>query len=100
MLPWRTLTSAYTRRRRRGDMAERMLSFVDEPSEEHAGSMVLRAWLEGGRPDRLRVRILSTIGSEAAVPLAATTTDAVHAAVQSWLEDLRSRPDDVPVTPS
>jgi hypothetical protein len=80
-------------------MARRMLDVVDEPSEEHAGSMVLRAWLEGGKPDRLRVRILSTIGSEAATPLAVTTAEAVHAAVQSWLEDLRSRPDDVPVTP-
>lgn len=80
-------------------MARRMLFLVDEASEEHAGSMVLRAWLESGEPDRLRVRILSTIGAEAATPVAATTAEAVHAAVQRWLEDLRSRPGDVPVTP-
>jgi hypothetical protein len=61
--------------------------------------MVLRAWLEGGRPDCLRVRILSSIGADQATSLAATTPEAVHAAVQSWLEALRNRPDDVSVTP-
>jgi hypothetical protein len=61
--------------------------------------MVLRAWLEGGEPDRLRVRIFSTIGSHQAVPLAASTAGAVHAAVQDWLENLGARPDDVSVTP-
>lgn len=50
--------------------------------------MVLRAWLEGGKPDALRVRILSAIGSQQATPQAVTSTGAVHAAVQSWLEEL------------
>jgi hypothetical protein len=59
-----------------------------EPSEEHSGSLVLRAWLEGGKPDALRVRILSTIGSQQSTPQAVTSTGAVHAAVQSWLEKL------------
>lgn len=53
--------------------------------------MVLRAWLEGGKPDALRVRILSTIGSQQATPHAVTSTSAVHAAVQSWLEELREQ---------
>ena len=61
--------------------------------------MVLRAWLEGGRPEHLRVRILSSIGQDQGTPIAVTSTDAVHAAVQSWLEALRNRPDDVSVTP-
>lgn len=50
--------------------------------------MVLRAWLEGGKPDELRVRILSTIGSHQATPKAVRSAGAVHAAVQSWLEEL------------
>ncbi len=61
--------------------------------------MVLRAWLEGGRPDDLRVRILSSIGPNQATPVAVTTPAAVHEAVQRWLEELRNRPDDVSVTP-
>jgi hypothetical protein len=61
--------------------------------------MVLRAWLEGGRPDGLRVRILSTIGQNQATPVAVSSPEAVHAAVQKWLEELRNRPDDVSVTP-
>ena len=70
-----------------------------EVSEEHTGSMVMRAWLEGGHPDRLRVRIFSSIGSRHATPTAASSAQAVHAAVEAWLTQLRSRPDDVPVTP-
>jgi len=54
--------------------------------------MVLRAWLEGGEPDCLRVRILSTIGTNQAAPLAVTSVAAVHAAVQSWLEELGAGP--------
>ncbi|WP_199565681.1 hypothetical protein [Spongiactinospora rosea] len=72
--------------------------FAQSP-EERAGSMVLRAWLEGGRPDRLRVRILSSIGPDQSPPLAATSPEEVHAAVQNWLEQLWSGNDDVPVTP-
>lgn len=61
--------------------------------------MVMRAWLEGGRPDRLRVRIFSSIGSQQAPATAASSAGAVHAAVEDWLNKLQSRPDDVPVTP-
>lgn len=70
-----------------------------EASEEHTGSMVMRAWLEGGRPDRLRVRIFSSVGSRQAPAAAASSAGAVHAAVDEWLTKLQSRPDDVPVTP-
>jgi hypothetical protein len=54
--------------------------------------MVLRAWLEGGEPAALRVRILSTIGTDETTSVAVTSTAAVHAAVQSWLDELRSGP--------
>jgi hypothetical protein len=62
--------------------------------------MVLRAWLESGRTDCLRVRVLSSIGQDQAIPIAVTTPEAVLAAVQNWLEALRNWPDDVPVTSS
>ncbi len=70
-----------------------------DASEEHSGSMVLRAWLEGGHPDQLRVRIFSAVGSRQAPEIAASSAGAVHAAVDDWLTQLRTRPDDVPVTP-
>ncbi|MGW5720023.1 hypothetical protein ACWEVP_27915 [Amycolatopsis sp. NPDC003865] len=63
-----------------------------EAPEERSGSMVLRAWLEGGRPGELRVRILSTVGTAEAKPLAVTSAEAVLAAVQSWLDELGSGP--------
>lgn len=50
--------------------------------------MVIRAWLEGGNPQCLRVRVLSTIGQHQSAPLAVSSAEAVHAAVQSWLEKL------------
>jgi hypothetical protein len=54
--------------------------------------MVLRAWLEDGEPGALRVRILSTIGTQDAKPLAVSSPEAVHAAVQSWLDELGAGP--------
>ncbi|HEX6341171.1 hypothetical protein [Umezawaea sp.] len=71
---------------------------MDAP-EERTGSMIMRAWLEDGRPDRLRVRILSSVGSRQAPPTAVSSEHAVHAAVDDWLRTLRTRPDNVPVTP-
>ncbi len=71
----------------------------EDGPEEHSGSMVMRAWLEDGRPDRLRVRIFSAIGSRQAPPTAASTATAVHEAVDDWLTRLCDRPDDVRVTP-
>ncbi|GAB3744209.1 hypothetical protein GCM10027598_78380 [Amycolatopsis oliviviridis] len=50
--------------------------------------MVLRAWLEGGKPEALRVRVIFTIGTDEARSLVVTSPEAVHAAVQNWLEDL------------
>ena len=61
--------------------------------------MVLRAWLEGGTADGLRVRVMASIGADQATTFAVSTSEAVHAAVESWLDALRNRPDDVSVTP-
>ncbi|MEU8636543.1 hypothetical protein AB0C38_30615 [Amycolatopsis sp. NPDC048633] len=63
-----------------------------EAPEERSGSMVLRAWLEGGEPGALRVRVLSTVGTHDAKTLAVTSPEAVLEAVRSWLEELGSGP--------
>ncbi|WP_406631322.1 hypothetical protein [Amycolatopsis sp. WGS_07] len=54
---------------------------------EHSGTLILRVWAEG-EPGAFRARILRTTGAEAAPPLAASTADEVHAAVQAWLDTL------------
>lgn len=56
-----------------------------EPPEQHSGTLIVRAWLENGRPDRLRVRILSTVGGHPSAPLAASSVEAVQAAVLDFL---------------
>ncbi|XVV15549.1 hypothetical protein ACQP2X_14750 [Actinoplanes sp. CA-131856] len=70
-----------------------------EPSDQRAGIMVLRAWLEGGRAGDLRVRILATIGPDLTASMAVSAPEAVHDAVRIWLEDLRNRPNDESTTP-
>jgi len=50
--------------------------------------MVLRAWLEGGKPQALRVRVIFTVGTNDARSLVVSSPEAVHAAVQNWLEEL------------
>ena len=70
-----------------------------EPPEQRTGIMVLRAWLEGGQPEDLRVRILSTIGFDLMTSTATSSPEAVHDAVRMWLEELRNRPNDESTTP-
>ncbi|WP_460400406.1 hypothetical protein [Actinophytocola sediminis] len=67
-----------------------------EPSEQPSGTMIVRAWLEDGRPDRLRVRILSSIGGQQAPPLAVSTVVAVQAAVLDWLAELQNYSENSP----
>ncbi|MFK0246933.1 hypothetical protein ACIQUM_19715 [Amycolatopsis azurea] len=59
-----------------------------KPPEERSGSMVLRAWLEGGKPQALRVRVIFTVGTNDARSLVVSSPEAVHTAVQNWLEEL------------
>jgi hypothetical protein len=58
------------------------------PPRERTGTLILRLWVEGGRSDSLRVRILRTFGLRQATPLAVSTVDGVHTAVQAWLDEL------------
>jgi FixJ family two-component response regulator len=58
--------------------------FVDAP-KERAGTLILRVWVESGG---LRARILRSIGSHQAPPIAVTGADDVHMAVQAWIDEL------------
>ena len=61
--------------------------FVEDP-EERTGTLILRGWVEGDRPGRLRVRVLRTVGRHQAPPQAVSDAADVHAAVQAWLDEL------------
>ncbi|OLF10199.1 hypothetical protein BLA60_17305 [Actinophytocola xinjiangensis] len=77
-----------------------------DPPEQHSGTssgtssgtphgtLIVRAWLEDGRPDRLRVRILSTVGGQPAPPLAASSVEAVQTAVREFLTRLANIAED------
>jgi hypothetical protein len=60
--------------------------------EERAGVMVLRAWVEPGCEDRLRVRIIQLAQGEVAGPIAraCTSIDDVCAVIRAWLLDLEA----------
>lgn len=68
--------------------------------EERTGVMILRAWVEPGHEDRLRVRIIQLVQGEAAgsVGRACTSIDEVCAVIRVWLLDLEGRPE--PFQPS
>jgi hypothetical protein len=70
---------------------------VEVPSER-AGVLILRVWLEGGRPDNFRARVLRAIGSHQAPPLALSAVEDVHPAVQAWLDELLDPGGDAPAT--
>ncbi|MCP2163341.1 hypothetical protein [Goodfellowiella coeruleoviolacea] len=59
-----------------------------EPPSERSGILILRVWVEDGRPDSFRARIIRTIGAHQQPPSAVSAVDDVHAAVQAWLNDL------------
>jgi len=60
-----------------------------EDSSERTGTLILRVWLETGRPDGFRARIIRAAGKHQAPPSAASSPEEVHAAVQAWLDELR-----------
>ena len=87
--PYRSgaITGANTRRQRRGDTDAASLAFVEDPPER-SGTLILRVWLETGRADGFRARIIRSVGKHQAPPSAVTSADDVHAAVQAWLDEL------------
>ncbi len=59
-------------------------------TEEHAQTMILRAWIETDGPQRLRVRVIRLRHDRAGEPTigVAATIDGVCALVRTWLEQL------------
>jgi hypothetical protein len=58
------------------------------PSQERAGVLVIRAWLESTDSSRFRARIIQTpdLGVGLEVTTSAATTEAVIEAVLEWLK--------------
>jgi hypothetical protein len=81
------MTQSDIHRQRSGDTRAAFCTFV-EAHTERTGTLILRAWVEDGQSDRLRVRILHSIGPDKASPIAVTAVADVHAAVQAWLDEL------------
>jgi len=59
-----------------------------ETPSTRSGVLILRVWVEGGRPDAFRARIIQMVDGQQAPPAAASRTAAVLEAVRSWLEEL------------
>ncbi|MER5932576.1 hypothetical protein [Streptomyces sp. NPDC002054] len=62
-----------------------------ETPSTRSGVLVLRVWLEGGRSDGFRARIIATVDGEQKPPAAASRTVDVLQAVRTWLDDLLER---------
>ncbi|MGR3932362.1 MULTISPECIES: hypothetical protein [Streptomyces] len=59
-----------------------------EIHSEQAGVLILRVWVEEGRPDGFRARIVLTGGRHQAPPTAVSAVDDVLEAVRAWLDQL------------
>ncbi|WP_189533642.1 hypothetical protein [Streptomyces roseolilacinus] len=59
-----------------------------ETPSTRSGVLVLRVWLEDGRPDDFRARIIRIVDGEQKPPAAAGRTADVLLAVRSWLDEL------------
>ncbi|MEU1802883.1 hypothetical protein [Streptomyces sp. NPDC019937] len=59
-----------------------------EIHSEQAGVLILRVWVEEGRPDGFRARIVRTGGRHQAPPTAVSAVDDVLIAVRAWLDQL------------
>ncbi|MBA6441168.1 MULTISPECIES: hypothetical protein [Streptomyces] len=59
-----------------------------EIPSERTGVLILRVWVEGGRPDGFRARIVPTGDGHQAVPTAVSAVDDVLTAVRAWLDQL------------
>ncbi|MFI1867240.1 MULTISPECIES: hypothetical protein [Streptomyces] len=59
-----------------------------EIPSERAGILILRVWVEGGRRDGFRARIIRTVDGGRAAPSAACAADDVLTAVRAFLDEL------------
>ncbi|EXU65184.1 hypothetical protein Z951_26935 [Streptomyces sp. PRh5] len=59
-----------------------------EIPSERTGVLILRVWVEDGRPDGFRARIVPTGGGHQTAPCAVSAVDDVLTAVRAWLDQL------------
>lgn len=59
-----------------------------ETPSPRSGVLILRVWVEGGRADGFRARIIQTVDGEQAPPSAASEDVDVLRAVRTWLDEL------------
>ncbi|AEM83783.1 MULTISPECIES: hypothetical protein [Streptomyces] len=57
-----------------------------EIPSERTGVLILRVWVEGGRPDGFRARIVRTEDRHQAPPTAVSAVDDALTAVRAWLD--------------
>ena len=61
---------------------------MDDSPAERTGILILRAWADGPRPQRLRARITQVVDGHERPRASAATVDATCAIVGAWLTDL------------
>ncbi|GII84233.1 hypothetical protein Ssi03_22230 [Sphaerisporangium siamense] len=59
-----------------------------EAPGERSGTLILRVWVEEGRRDGFRARVICTVGPGEARSWAVSEPADVHAVVQAWLDGL------------
>lgn len=64
-----------------------MLPLVETPVER-SGTLILRVWVEEGRQDGFRARVICTTGPGLVRPQAISELAEVHTVVQAWLDEL------------
>jgi len=65
-------------------------SLMETPSTR-SGVLILRVWVENGREDGFRARIIRTVDGEQEPPTAVSKTVDVLAVVRTWLDELLER---------
>lgn len=62
-----------------------------ETPSTRSGVLILRVWVESGREDGFRARIIQTLDGQQEPPTAVSKTADVLAAVRTWLDELLER---------
>ncbi|WP_369035013.1 MULTISPECIES: hypothetical protein [Streptomyces] len=62
-----------------------------ETPSTRSGVLILRVWVEDGREDGFRARIIQTVDGQPEPPTAVSKTVDVLTAVRTWLDELLER---------
>ncbi|MGW3286140.1 hypothetical protein ACWDR3_16040 [Streptomyces sp. NPDC001002] len=62
-----------------------------ETPSTRSGVLILRVWVESGREDGFRARIIRTVDGQQETPTAVSRTGDALAAVRTWLDELIER---------